>query len=296
MVGFKKVRTNDPDIDRLQQNIAAAFASIPALPTFQAASVVKDYTATGFEGVIHVDAARGPIRVTLPAPSNLLPPLTIKQVNATGKPGAVTVVAADGSKTIAGASSFALDDSGTGSVTFTSDGIQHWPSAGAGGNPPSSPAPAPLAYVGKAPIQVIGNIISFTGSTPGPTPAPVSPWVAPVSTGGGLEGDKTGTETWQAEWPIDFSGAPPNISLYWWFQALSSAGSGTFRVRIGGSAYRALDGAVAGTWSEPNATLTPRSLVIPVTSPVGVQRVTVTAQASAAGALAQIEGANLLFR
>lgn len=294
MASFDKIQTDHPDINRLQQNIAAALASLSAPSQFSASSVTADYRATGMEGVIHVDASRGPVRITLPVPSKLMPPLTIKQVNTAGTFGAVTVVASAGKKTIAGANVFSLDDSGTGSVTFTSDGQQHWPSAGSGGNPPASPAASTvIRYVGKDPIQVVGNVISIK---PQPTPPSVTPWVAPLVMPG-LFQNKTGAETWLDEALIDFSAAPSAITLYWWFQALTSAGNGVFSIRIGGSAYKALDGAVAATWTETSTTLAARSVPsVGMSAPVGVQRVTLTGKSSSGTAVAQIQGVNLQFK
>lgn len=153
MAAYRKIpATGDANLDLVQERIAEAFAGIPGAPAaFQAVTTAKDYAATGSEGVIHVDASAGPVRVTLPKPSATMAPLLVKQVNQSKSPratfGAVTVVAANAAATIAGSNSFALDASGTGSVTFTSDGQQHWPGAAAGGNPsvtPTPPAPPPF--------------------------------------------------------------------------------------------------------------------------------------------------------
>ena len=149
MAAYRKIpATGNVDLDRVNQAVYEALTAIAPPPSFEAVTVAKDYSARGDEGVIHVDASAGPVRVTLPKPSTDLPPLVVKQVNASKNPratfGPVTVVAANNAKAIAGASSFALDASGTGSVTFTSDGQQHWPGAAAGGNPSVPPAPAPM--------------------------------------------------------------------------------------------------------------------------------------------------------
>ena len=150
MAAYRKIpATGNVDLDRVNQAVYEALTAIAPPASFEAVTVSKDYSARGDEGVIHVDASAGPVRVTLPKPSTGLPPLVVKQVNANKSPratfGPVAVVAANNAKTIAGASSFALDASGTGSVTFTSDGQQHWPGAAAGGNPSVPPAviPAP---------------------------------------------------------------------------------------------------------------------------------------------------------
>lgn len=144
MAKFKKTQTGNPDLDRVQQRIQEFAESIPAQSGPVVVSVSSDYRLTGNEDVVHVDAQNGPVRVTLLAPSSANRPVTIKQVNPpTGNSSVnqVTVATADGSKTIAGASSYALDTTGTGSVTITADDRQHWPSTGGSAStaaPPSS--------------------------------------------------------------------------------------------------------------------------------------------------------------
>lgn len=130
MAGFVKIPGLSPDLDRVQANVQAALAAIPTPAGFNAVSVSKDYKATGAEGVLHVDASRGNVRITLPPTSAGNPPLTIQQVNKSGTFGTVTIVAAKAAKSISGANSIALDASGTGSVTLTCDGVSWWPSSG----------------------------------------------------------------------------------------------------------------------------------------------------------------------
>lgn len=288
------------DLDRVQQRIVDMAALIPVPKAPNVVTVRGDYELNGTEDVVHVDAQAGPVKIALLAPSSANRPVTIKQVNLqNGKSSVnpVTIVTRDRSKTIAGAAEYTLDDSGAGSASFTADDQQHWPFAGAGGNPPAPP-PGGLVYVGVPPIKVTGNVISYIG-TPAPPPVqPVSPWVAPISFGPNLYEDQTGAETWRAEVLVDFTGSPSTATLYWWFESLSTAGTGTFQIRIGGSVYRAIDGAVAATWSETNTTLTARSIQVPgFVPPAGVQRVTLTCKSSASGGpKAQIQGANLIIR
>ncbi len=291
---FNRIQTDNADLDRVQKNIADLARQIPAASSPSVVTVTKDYRATGAEDVIHVDASAGPVRITLTRPAPNAKRLTVTQINLnTTAVNQVTVTTPDGTNLIAGASSYQLDGSGTGSVTFTCDGSQYWPTAGASGNPP---APG-LVYVGVPPIYVAGNVISFK-PTPTPPPAPfVTPWVAPVGFGDGMYQDATGAETWRAEQTVDFTGAPSTLTLYWWFQSLSSAGTGTFQLRIGGSAYQALDGAVIATWAETSSTLTGRSVVVGgLVAPASVQRVTLTARSSAPGARAQVQGVSVVFR
>jgi hypothetical protein len=283
--------TGDANLDRINAAVAEAFAALASPEPFQAATVTGDYGATGTEGVIHVDASAGPVRITLPKPSANMPPLVVKQVNANPSAratfGAVTVVAANGAKTIAGKNSFALDGSGTGSVTFTSDGQQHWPEAAAGGNPPVNPAPPPVPPFVPPPVP----------PPPSPPPVVVSPWVAPVPFPPSTTFESsTGAEKWAAECLVDFTGAA-GISAYWWFESQSQSGSSVFNIRVGGSANGAIDGAIVATFTETTTGPAPHSIVTPITSPLsGLQRVTLTTQSSAGGQLAKILGTNLMFR
>lgn len=307
-VAFDKIPLGDltrqvtaADLDRVQQRIAEMAARIPVPAAPNVVTVRGDYSVNGTEDVIHVDAQAGPVKISLLPPSSANRPVTIKQVNLqNGKSvvNPVTVVTRDGSNTIAGAAAYALDDSGAGSASFTADSQQHWPTSGSGGNPPAPP-PGGLVYTGIPPIYVSGTVISFKGQpTPTPPVPTVTPWAAPVSFGTGMFEDGSGAETWRAEMLVDFTGAPSTMTLYWWFQALSTFGTGIFRIRIGGSAYRAIDGAIVASWSETSATMTARSVVVPgFTPPVGEQRVTLTCQSSvAASQRAQIQGVNLIFR
>jgi hypothetical protein len=291
-------------LDRVQQAIVRMAAQIQAPTAPNVVTTMSDYQVTGNEDVIHVDAQRGPVKITLLQPSSSNRPLTIKQVNLqTGKTqvNQVTVVTKDGSATIAGARSYALDTTGSGSVSLTADNSQHWPSAGAGGNPPVPP-PTPgtptggLVYVAGFGIQIIGNVISWTGN-PNPPPAvSVVSWSAPVpyGTNNTYMSNTTGTESWAAECMVDFTSAPSLILLTWWFEAMDSGSNGTFRIRVGGSADGTIDGAVVATWNETSTTMAVRSITLPLSSPGANQRVTLTTQ-STSGKQATIGDVNLNF-
>lgn len=288
-IQFNRVPTGidlvDQNLQRLEETLLAFSPSVKP----NVVTVSGDYRVNGTEDVIHVDSSKGAVRITMPQPSSALRPLIIKQTNLqTGKSkvNPVTVASPDGQRTIAGNSTYALDATGTGSVSFSSDDSQHWPSAGSGGNPAVLPASPPAPPFIPTP-------------TPTPTPPPAStPWVAPVPFGDVLAGDPgAGAETWCAESLVDFTGSPGSVTVYWWFQSLSSSGNATFNLRVGGSTYKALDGGVVATWSEPNAAMTARSVTpVVIAPPSGIKRVTVTAQSSGAGQKAQIQGINLLFR
>jgi hypothetical protein len=210
VAAYKKLPTGNPDLDRVQANIAALAASIPDPTSPNVVTVTGDYKVRGDEDVIHVDAQRGPIKVTLPRPSSGNRPLTIKQINLSGpksKTNAVTIATADGSKTIAGQSSIALDSSGTGSTQITADNAQHWPSAG-GSSPAASSSSGSTTFIGGGTtyvagpgILISGNVISAKpSSTPSVTgvsgvfPIQVTGTTIPsVSLLGGIISGDTGT-------------------------------------------------------------------------------------------------------
>lgn len=300
-VKFNTLPTDDPTIRSLQENIKAMAAAIPTSSTPVVATITKDYQVTGTEDVIHVDAQGGPVKITLKSPSSTSRPVVIKQVNLQGsksKVNPVTIVSANGSKTIAGANSLALDDTGTGSVTLTSDDLQHWPTSGAGGNPPVPvPSPSPstgLIYIGISPIKIVGNVISFEGS---PTPPTVVPWVAPVPFGSQntyISGS-TGAEAWANEIPVDFTGAPAGITAYFWFEASDTASAGTVRIRIGATPYKDITAPVFVSVPITSATMTTYSVPVPITTPIGLNRVTLTTQSTNTNKLT-VTGVNLLFR
>lgn len=286
---FTRVPTGDAKIDRNLQLLEQAFAAIPAPRPPNVVTVRGDYKVTGLEDVLHVDAQAGPVRITLQQPSSANRPLSIKQVNLqTGKSkvNQVTVMSPDGQPTIAGAASFKLDTSGTGSVAFSADDQQHWPAAAAGGNPPISPTPAPVTpFVPPAPPV-----------PPIPPPA-ITPWVAPVPFGTNqtYQSNTLGTETWGAECMVDFTQAPGTLTAWWWFESQDSGGNGTVNIRIGGSANKALDGAIVATFNETSTSIVPHSLQPTFATPSGLQRVTLSTH-SAVGQKCTASGVNLQFR
>lgn len=305
-VTYEKIPFADPsapvtadDLDRVQQAIQKMAAKIPVPAAPNVVTVTKDYQVTGTEDVLHVNAQTGPVKITLLNPSSANRPLTIKQVNLQGaktKVNQVTVVSRDGSATIAGQTSLTLDDSGTGSVSLTSDNQQHWPATSPGGNPPT-PTPGAITYVGVPPIYVSANVISFKAQPTPPVPPPTTPWFSPIVVPGPL-GDKSGSEVYLAEWQVDFTAAPGAVTLYLALQSLSALTGGVFNVRLGGSAFQALDGAIIETWTETSPTFAQHQFAIPVTPPVGAQptRVTLSVKSAAAGQLAQVQGINGTFR
>lgn len=303
-VAFKTVPTDDPVVRQLQENITSLANAIPTPSSPVIVSVNKDYQITGQEDVVHVNAQAGPVTITLKSPSSKLKPVTIKQVNLQGSKttvNPVTIVSSDGSKTIAGVASLALDNTGTGSVTLTSDNSQHWPTSGAGGNPPV-PVPPPsggavfVPYIGIDPIKVVGNVISFTGVIPPPTPA-VTPWVAPVPYGNQntFISNTTGAEAWAAECMVDFTGSNGVINAYLWLEAQDTGTSGLVRIRIGGTTYKDITAPIYSTQAISSATMTGYSNVISIPAPIGLQRVTMTLQSTNTNKLTAT-GVNLQFR
>lgn len=293
MAAYRKIpATGNADLDRVNQAVFEALTAISPPAGFQAVTVAKDYAARGDEGVIHVDASGGPVRVTLPAPAATMPPLLVKQVNFSKSPratfGLVTVVAAGAAKAIAGASSYLLDASGTGSVTFTSDGQQHWPGSAAGGNPPVNPAPPPPP--------------PFVPPPPPAPPAP-PPFVPPNLPGmfsygdSGID-DSSGLEVillpLQRTINLDPYGGSIVFSLTG--NALSQSGTSIFRVRAGGT-DGGVDGQVVATLtvSSPSpaiATSVPTFFL----NPRGNQFIKLTVQSASSGQDAHMDSMTLAFQ
>jgi hypothetical protein len=309
-IGYRKIPLSDPNapvtadvLDRIQQRIQEMAASIPGPASPNVVTVRGDYQVTGVEDVLHVSAQLSPVKITLLTPSSSNRPITIKQVDVQAgktKVNPVTVVTPDGSSTIAGKPSIALDDTGTGSVTLTSDDQQHWPTSGAGGNPPV-PVPSPgsggavfVPYIGIAPIKVVGNVISFTGLPPVP---PVTPWVAPVplASPNPFASGTTGAEGWANECSVDFTGAPSTVTAYLWFEAMDSASNGIVRIRVGTGAYKTIADPVFVTVPVTSATMSSISVPTSVLAPIGQARVTLTLQSTNTNKLVAT-GINLLFR
>lgn len=295
---FKDFQSGDPVLDRVQGNIATLASQIRDIPPPNIVTVTANYRVNGTEDAVHVDSSAGAVQVTLQSPSSSNRPLIVKQINLQSsktKVNPVTVVTADGSKVIAGQASYALDNTGTGSVSITADDQQHWPVAGTGGNPPG-PSPGGLVYTGIPPIYVAGTVIYFKPAPTPPVPV-VTPWVAPPSfSGTGPFNDSSGAETWKAESMVDFTGAPAALTAYFWFESQSAGGTATYNVRVGGSAFQALDGVVVATFSDPTATLTPHSVATPFATPGGLQRVTLSMKSAGATLAAKLGFQNVLFR
>jgi hypothetical protein len=103
MADFKQIKTNDPDLTRVQQNIAVALAAIPGEtePNFVTTSD-SQYRITGEETHVFVDASARAVSVVLPAATSA--PI-IKRIDSSGHK--VTVQAVD-SALIDGAATFTL--------------------------------------------------------------------------------------------------------------------------------------------------------------------------------------------
>lgn len=103
MADFKDIKTDDPDLSRVQQNVKAAFAAIPGTtePSFVTTSEAQ-YRITGEETHVFVDASARAVSVVLPAATSA--PI-IKRIDESAQK--VTVQAADGAL-IDGAATFTL--------------------------------------------------------------------------------------------------------------------------------------------------------------------------------------------
>ena len=293
MAAYRKIpATGDVELDRVNQAVYEALLAIAPPTAFEAVTVSKDYAARGDEGVIHVDSSAGPVRVTLPRPSTSLPPLLVKQVNFSKSPratfGPVTVVAADAAKTIAGASSYALDTSGTGSVTFTSDGQQHWPGSSAGGNPPVNPAPpAPPPFVPPVPPV-----------PPAPPPVVLPNLPGTFSYGNDSLDDATGTEVISLSLQRAINLDPYGGSIVFTLTGNASSQSGTalFNVRVGGT-DGGVDGAIVATLTATSPTVgIDTSVPVFFANPRGKQFVKITVQSSSAGQNAHMDSMTLSFQ
>lgn len=276
-------------LDRMQQRIQEMAQSIPVPSPPNVVTVSSDYSVKGTEDVLHVNSQAGPIRVTLLQPSSSNRPITVKQVNlqsGKSKVNQVTVVTPDGSPVIAGAPSYALDTTGTGSVSFTADDQQHWPNASAGGNPPISPTPTPVPpFVPPVP--------------PVPPPPVITPWVAPVPYGNQntfISNNTAGAENWSAECMVDFTNAPGTVTAYLWLEGEDTGASGIVRVRIGTGGYKSIADPVFVEVNVTASTMTPLPPTsLPISPPSGQNRVTLTLQSTNTNKTT-ITGVNLLFR
>ena len=274
---FTYSRTGQPTVDRAFDQVGAAFARVDQPELLTVVKVSKlEYRAVGNEDLI---VANRSCTIVLPAPSGPWHATIVQG----GKAVSVKVTCVSSSVPIDGNApgSVALDAAYSSASVFT-DGTEYYVVGGTAAAPVIPPIP-PFPPV-VPPV------------TP-PTPVPVTaPWFAPVNFGGALVQDATGTETWQGEELVDFTGSPTSLTLYWWFQALSTSGTGTLRIRVGGSAYRALDGVILSAWPETSASMIGRSLQTSIAPLTGIKRVTLSAQSSGAGQKVQIQGMNAQFR
>jgi hypothetical protein len=107
--------------------------------------------------------------------------------------------------------------------------------------------------------------------------------------------NSTGVEAWANEIMVDFSGAPAGITAYFWFESFDTASAGTVRIRIGGATYKDITAPVACSVAVGVPTMTGTTASFPLTSPTGLQRVTLTTQSTNTNKLT-VTGVNLLFR
>lgn len=103
MASFKDIKTDDADLTRVQANVKAAFAALPAVtdPNFVTTSGPQ-YRIDGTETHVFVDASARAVSVVLPAADTA--PI-IKRIDSSGQK--VTVQAVDGAL-IDGAKTFTL--------------------------------------------------------------------------------------------------------------------------------------------------------------------------------------------
>lgn len=272
--GFTFTRTGDELVDRAFDAVARAFSNVDTPDALNVVtwSLGSDYRAVGSEDLIIVTR---PVRVLLPTPS--------------GRGWKVDVVATVSGVSIRPlASAIKLDGVGGGSTSLAAaydsagietDGANYYTVGGTAAAPVIPPIPPFPPVVPPGP----------------PIPPPPQAWFAPIVFNAPLVGDTSGTETWQAEQIIDFTGNPGSVVLSWWMQTLSSSGTGKFRVRLQDAAttsYKSIGGAVVIELDETSATFVGHSVSANVIGFVGLQRLTLTAQASASGQKAQIQGAN----
>ena len=190
----------------------------------------------------------------------------MKQVNFSKSPRAtffgvyVTVVAADAAKTIAGASAYALDTSGTGSVTFTSDGQQHWPGSSASGNPPVNPAPA---------SRRLRSCPRCRPAPPAPPPVVLPNLPGTFSYGNDSLDDATGTEVISLSLQRAINLDPFGGSIVFTLTGNASSQSGTalFNVRVGGT-DGGVDGAIVATLTATSPTVGIEHEASPSSSPI----------------------------
>lgn len=105
----------------------------------------------------------------------------------------------------------------------------------------------------------------------------------------------SGAEEVVAEWLCRFGDLSTNLTVALIGELLSTAGTATVRVRVGGSAGTA-DGTVAVTMTGASTSYTPTTQVAALVNPTGNLYVKVTMQSSAGGQSGKIRKGSLTFR
>lgn len=118
-VAFKLIRTGDAELDRVQQNVQAAFQQLGAAGVGAPVTTKgPQYRMSGAETALFVDARGGPVLVVLPeSPAGIV---TLRSVASTPNKVTITSVA----PTIDGASRALLDSLAT--LRFGFDGTAWW--------------------------------------------------------------------------------------------------------------------------------------------------------------------------
>lgn len=86
-MSFKQVKTADPDLTRVQQNVATAFDGLPSAKADKFVTTRgPQYRITGEETHVFVDASANPVTVVLP-PTGAAP--IIKRIDSGAQPAAI---------------------------------------------------------------------------------------------------------------------------------------------------------------------------------------------------------------
>lgn len=275
---FTYDQTGEPKVDRALARVATAFAAVdkPTQLVVVQVNAGGDYHAVGNEDLFVVSRTA---RIILPTPAGVPWRFSVKQTD----DGTVTILPASPSITVDGtAPGKVVLDLADASASLATDGKVYYVIGGSASAPPLPPIPPFPPIVPPVP--------------PGPPPA-VNPWFAPIAfSGTGPYNDSSGSETWKAESMIDFTGAPAQLSAYWAFESQSAGGNGLYVLRVGGSAFQALDGIVIASFIDPFIGLTPHSVIQPWFPPTGLQRVTLSMKSASSGQDAKIGYFNVLFR
>jgi hypothetical protein len=120
-MAFQQIKTGDANLDRVQGNVAKAFADLGndqlGIQNVTSSPAVKSYAVQAADRYIIADARAAALRIALPAPGVQQP---LRVLNARG--GKVTVARGDGQALGAGAASVDV----TTSADFLCDGTQWW--------------------------------------------------------------------------------------------------------------------------------------------------------------------------